>query len=97
MATKSHKSEITDNDLDLFLDFDISILAKNWEGYRRYSEQIRQEYIHYPDNIYKPGRIKVLNLLMSGGLFRTQLFQEKFEEKAKENMTKEIFLLQTNQ
>jgi len=56
-----------------------------------YAQQIRQEYIHYPEEAYRIGRSKVLEgFLASNFLFKTPIIREKFEDKARENLRKEI-------
>eukprot|EP01117_Protostelium_nocturnum_P003030 TRINITY_DN13961_c0_g1_i1.p1 TRINITY_DN13961_c0_g1~~TRINITY_DN13961_c0_g1_i1.p1 ORF type:complete len:231 (+),score=54.22 TRINITY_DN13961_c0_g1_i1:50-694(+) len=98
IATKSHKtnSENSENrDLAFFLDFDVSILGKEEEEYDQYSVQIRKEYSHVSNQDYRVGREKVLNSLSEGNVFATKEFRDRFEEKAKANMKREIQLLQS--
>jgi len=88
---KTHKmSDPTDTNLAYFLDFDMAVLGKPWEQYKIYAQQIRQEYIHFPEKDYCNGRIKVLTSLKSGGTYVTPEFQKDFEEQAKKNMQNEI-------
>lgn len=95
LATKSHKMpNPNDTDLAYFLDFDMTILGKPWDFYKIYSQQIRQEYIHYPEKDYCVGRTKVLNSLKSGGIYISDPFKKEYEERAKLNMEKEIEELQ---
>ena len=47
-------------DSALFLDMDIAILASPMSRYQEYADQIRQEYIHYPDDAFRNGRRQVL-------------------------------------
>ncbi|RYE51430.1 MAG: hypothetical protein EOP48_18235, partial [Sphingobacteriales bacterium] len=48
VATKDHASK--DNaDMSWLIDFDLRILAKDWEDYKIYCNQIRKEYSIYPD------------------------------------------------
>jgi predicted metal-dependent HD superfamily phosphohydrolase len=94
LATKDHK--IPDgyplaNDLGLFLDFDIAILAAEQETYQLYSEKIRQEYMKYPDNIYKEGRKQALKkVLLTGRIFNTNDFVESMEAVARQNISREV-------
>jgi predicted metal-dependent HD superfamily phosphohydrolase len=94
IATKDHKVPETyalKNDLSLFLDFDIAILASPIETYQLYSEKIRQEYMKYPDEIYKEGRKQALKkVLESSKIFNTEDFVETMEEAARENIRKEV-------
>ncbi|XP_012945344.1 uncharacterized protein LOC101858818 [Aplysia californica] len=95
-ATISHKANNPDDqDLCLFLDFDLSILGQSAEVYESYAEKIRQEYIHFSDESYREGRVKVLQgLLSSPRLFISKELGDLFEDQARENMRKEITSLQ---
>lgn len=93
LATKFHqKSE--DEDTNYLLDADLSILGKDLESYLAYTQMIRKEYSIYPDLLYKPGRKKVLkHFLELNSIFKTDYFKEKYEVRAKENISTEIQLL----
>lgn len=93
LATKSHqKSE--DTDTDYLLDADLSILGKDLPVYLEYTRKIRKEYAIYPDLLYKPGRKKVLrHFLELDTIFKTEDFRNKYELKARENMTTELQLM----
>jgi predicted metal-dependent HD superfamily phosphohydrolase len=78
-------------DLQLFLDFDMSVLAADWETYEAYTRQVRKEYRIYPDKLYYPGRKKFLELcLLSPHIFQTRTFIERYEEVARENIRREL-------
>jgi predicted metal-dependent HD superfamily phosphohydrolase len=53
IASKTHQlnSQESETDLAWFLDFDMSILGSDWDAYHQYVQQIRQEYIAYPDMV----------------------------------------------
>lgn len=93
LVTKFHqKSE--DEDTNYLLDADLSILGKDLESYLAYTQMIRKEYSIYPDLLYKPGRKKVLkHFLELNSIFKTDYFKEKYEVRAKENISTEIQLL----
>lgn len=94
LATKSHLIS-PDNDTNLFTDADLSILGKDWNTYQQYCNQIRKEYFIYPDIMYKAGRKKVLqHFLKMEKIYKTTLFFEKYEIQAKQNMEKELILLE---
>lgn len=81
----------TNEDINWLIDFDLKILAKDWEDYRTYFEQIRKEYRIYPDFLYKPGRAKALkHFLENEFIFQTNEFRNLYEEKARRNIEKEI-------
>jgi predicted metal-dependent HD superfamily phosphohydrolase len=94
LATKDHKlpdGYPLKNDLGLFLDFDIAILATSPDTYQAYSEKIRQEYLKYPDKVYKEGRKQALQKVMSSEtIFITNDFIEAMEETARQNINREI-------
>ncbi|ELY2018146.1 hypothetical protein SL053_002061 [Flavobacterium psychrophilum] len=93
LATKSHIKS-TDSDTNYFTDADLSILGQPWDTYSVYYKNVRKEYSIYPDLVYNPGRKKVLNnFLKIDRLFKTDLFYNKFEIQAKENVQKELHRL----
>ena len=93
LATKDHISKGIEDEKWL-IDFDLRILAKDWEDYEIYFKQIRKEYSIYPDFLYNPGRKKALeHFLENENIYQTQTFRELFEAKARQNIKKEISLL----
>lgn len=92
-ATQQHQYNSIE-DINWLIDFDLKILARDWEDYRIYFEQIRKEYSIYPDFLYKPGRAKALkHFLENEFIFQTEEFRNLYEEKARMNIEKEILLL----
>lgn len=92
-ATQQHKHNETE-DINWLIDFDLKILARDWDDYKIYFEQIRKEYRIYPDFLYKPGRAKALkHFLENEFIFQTDEFRKLYEEKARMNIEKEILLL----
>lgn len=92
-ATQQHQHNNIE-DINWLIDFDLKILAKDWEDYKIYFEQIRKEYRIYPDFLYKPGRAKALkHFLENEFIFQTEEFRNLYEEKARINIEKEIKLL----
>jgi predicted metal-dependent HD superfamily phosphohydrolase len=92
-ATRLHTNN-PNQDISWLIDFDLKILAKDWEHYKIYFEQIRKEYSIYPDFLYKPGRAKALkHFLQNEFIFQTEEFSGLYEEKARANIEKEIALL----
>lgn len=89
-ATQLHQYN-PNQDINWLIDFDLKILSKDWEVYKIYCQQIRKEYKIYPDFLYNPGRKKALqHFLKSEFIFQTDLFREKYEAKARENIQREI-------
>lgn len=96
LSTKSHKLTHEEKSFDakFFLDIDLSILATPKSEYLNYSKQIRQEYKMYSDELYLQGRKKVLsNFLNTERIYKTDLFYDSFEKKARKNLAFEISLI----
>ncbi|MFH6962506.1 hypothetical protein ACHRVK_08435 [Flavobacterium plurextorum] len=92
-ATQQHQQNAIE-DINWLIDFDLKILAKDWDDYKIYFEQIRKEYRIYPDFLYKPGRAKALkHFLENEFIFQTDEFRDLYEEKARANIEKEISFL----
>lgn len=93
LATKSH-SISPDNDTNYFTDADLSILGQSWEAYSHYYQNVRKEYSIYPDFVYNPGRKKAINhFLKMDRIFKTEFFNKKYEQKAKNNLLREFKML----
>ncbi|MGJ4745117.1 hypothetical protein ACQV5M_02045 [Leptospira sp. SA-E8] len=91
-------SEILQNEFYLILKnpgVSEELIRKSWEEIRsRYSKQIREEYDIYPDELYKPGRKKVLEYFLSmDSIFKTKEYREKKEKQARENLSWELGIL----
>lgn len=97
IATKKHEipNGLNTFDAKFLLDIDLSILAAPQEAYLGYTKQIRKEYSIYPDFMYKKGRKKVLqHFLNTERIFKTDLFFDLNEKKARQNLALELH--QTN-
>jgi predicted metal-dependent HD superfamily phosphohydrolase len=93
LATKMHLAS-DDSDTNFFTDADLSILGGDWNAYNIYRHQVRKEYSVYPDMLYKPGRRKVLeHFLQMKRIFKTDSFFDKYENRAKLNLEKELIEL----
>lgn len=59
--------------------------------YAQYAENIRKEYIHIPDDLFKQGRTAILiKLSEKGDIYKTAEFKKLYEDQAKLNMKNEI-------
>lgn len=93
LATQKHERS-EDSDTNYLLDIDLSILGAEWMRYQAYARQVREEYRIYPDEVYNPGRIQVLqHFLSTARIFKTDYFYQKLEEQARENLANEILQL----
>lgn len=91
MATKNH-AEDADPDINYFIDADMAILGFPDDAYKSYSDGIRQEYGDSPQ--FNSGRKKVLErFLAMDRIYKTELFRDRYEAKARENIRREIRLM----
>lgn len=91
LATAGHQPELSDPDLDYFLDFDLAILSAPPERYKAYAKNIRREYRMYSWLEYRNGRVKVLqHFLAMAHIYRTELFREQYELRARNNLEREL-------
>ncbi|TVT39234.1 hypothetical protein FNT36_16385 [Hymenobacter setariae] len=80
-----------DSDLLLFLDADLSILGASEAAYWDYARQIRREYQLVPEELYRPGRSKVLaKLLAAPVLFHTPALRGELDAPARRNLQAEL-------
>ncbi len=77
------------------LDIDLAILGAPKAIYRSYTEAIRMEYGWVPDEMYRVGRAGVMTKFMERPrIFFTDDFFDKFEVRARENLSQELDSLQ---
>lgn len=80
--------------LALLLDLDLSILGAAPAEYRAYAEAVRREYAFVPDQIYRPGRRRVLEgFLARERIYLTDRLGELWERSARANLAGEIAAL----
>ena len=73
---------------------DLSILAAEPSRYDAYAASIRKEYAHVPDDAYRAGRTEVLRRFAARPLiFPDAAFATTCEEKARENLARELVSL----
>jgi predicted metal-dependent HD superfamily phosphohydrolase len=85
-----HPAIPTSHDEALMVDIDLAILAAPAEAYRDYAAQIRQEYIHVPEALYREGRAAVLKgFLDQDSVYHSAFFHARFEARARANIEQE--------
>jgi predicted metal-dependent HD superfamily phosphohydrolase len=90
LATKSHKRTSDIEDLNLFLDIDLSILGQKSEIFDQYEKQIRKEYEFVPHEMFNLGRKSILNsFLAEKEIFYTPNMK-KYETQARENIQRSL-------
>jgi predicted metal-dependent HD superfamily phosphohydrolase len=91
LATQGHQTDIWDNDLCIFLDADLAIFGTNPAQYQIYARSIRREYSWVSDELYRAGRIRVLeSFLQRDRLYHTKLLFDDLESRARLNIEAEI-------
>lgn len=96
LATKSHElPDANDEDLKLFLDFDMAILAADDNRYDEYARGVAAEYAWAEKGAYTQGRIAVLNGFLAKPVIFHSDEMKPLEEKAKANIKRELENLET--
>jgi predicted metal-dependent HD superfamily phosphohydrolase len=94
LLTAGHSVEDGDTLGARLVSIDLSILGAEPARYDAYAEAIRQEYIHVPETLYRPGRAAVMSrFLQSPRLFADNRWADRFEAQARTNLTREIATL----
>ena len=92
MATAGHRSAAPDE--AILVDADLAILGADPNDYLAYRNAVRAEYGHLDDASWRTGRAGVLrSLLAADPLFATSLGRQRWEARARANMTAELALL----
>jgi predicted metal-dependent HD superfamily phosphohydrolase len=93
--TRDHAAADGDRNGAVLCDADLAVLGGKPEEYAAYTHAIRQEYADVPDDLFRPGRAAVLRgLLELPALFRTPVAVERYEKRARANLTAEIAALE---
>ena len=96
ISTQSHRLS-QESDTNYLLDLDLSILGEERSKYREYSQNIRQEYGMYSEQVYNQGRRQFLERLLNRNfIYKTKLFRDRHEQRARENLSWELEKLKSN-
>ncbi|MFE5946666.1 hypothetical protein [Streptomyces sp. NPDC056480] len=89
--TVTHDPAPGDLNGETLCDADLAILATGPDTYRGYTAAVREEYGFVPDDAFRAGRAAVLRQLLGlPRLFRTPYGAAVWEEKARENLEREL-------
>lgn len=92
--TASHTPDDGDITGAVLVDADLEILGREEGDYLRYTQQVRADYAHVPDEQFALGRAQVLRgLLDAPRLFRTATGYRLWEGKARQNLEAELTAL----
>jgi predicted metal-dependent HD superfamily phosphohydrolase len=93
--TAHHRPAPGDRDGQVLSDADLAILAAGPERYAAYVAGVRAEYATVPDGDFRRGRATVLrDLLAKPELFHTAVGRERWEERARTNVARELAALE---
>ncbi|CAJ0606824.1 unnamed protein product [Cylicocyclus nassatus] len=86
-----------DEDLHYLIDFDMAFLGDDEELFSQHEKAQRKEYSHLSDEEYMKQREKVLRLFLQiPNIYATKDLRNDFEAKARENIAREIKLLENH-
>ena len=90
MATR-HDVVPNGNDAKLLVDVDLSILGATAERFDEYEQQVREEYSWVPDSVFRNERRRILQTILARpSIFNTQLFIDRYEQQARDNIQRSI-------
>jgi predicted metal-dependent HD superfamily phosphohydrolase len=89
--TAAHRPAEDDHPGMVLCDADLAILAADDDRYAAYVGGVRAEYAHVSDPDFSAGRAAVLrDLLAKPTLFHTPTARERWEERARRNVAREL-------
>ncbi len=90
LVTK-HDSCPVDPDSALVSDIDLAVLGGSDEEYASYRRAIREEFSFAPERMFAKGRMAFLHRMLDRDqIFSTAWFRSTLEERARENMRREL-------
>lgn len=90
MATR-HAAVPQGDDAKVLIDVDLAILGASPERFDEYERQVREEYSWVPGFLFKKERKRILTeFLARPAIFNTELFRERYESQARENIQRSI-------
>ena len=85
-----------DQDAQVLVDIDLSILGKPQPEYDHYERMIRREYTHVPESRYRTARAAILRrFLARPRIYHNAHFITRYEQPARENLARSIAKLET--
>ena len=89
--TETHRPADDDANGCVLSDADLAILAAPADRYTEYVADVRQEYAHVPDDLFREGRAAILrDLLAKPALFHTAYARRHWEPAARANVAAEL-------
>ncbi|MDQ3615222.1 MAG: hypothetical protein M3393_01055 [Actinomycetota bacterium] len=89
--TATHRPAADDTGGMVLCDADLGVLAEDPARYEEYARGVREEYAAVPDPEFRVGRASVLtDLLSQPTLFGTEFGRQRWEERARRNIEREL-------
>ncbi len=86
-----HRTTPERDDERVLCDLDLMILGRNEESYRAYTEAVRKEFAHVPDELFNRARRAVVEACLERPvIYYTEAMRGQFEETARENLRREL-------
>jgi predicted metal-dependent HD superfamily phosphohydrolase len=90
LATRTHAAA-PDADTKLLLDIDLAILGAAPARFAEYGRQVRAEYAHVPEELFRDRRARVLaSFLARARIYATDAYRDALEQRARANLRVEI-------
>jgi predicted metal-dependent HD superfamily phosphohydrolase len=91
LCTQFHQASTHDLEAQILLDADFAILGAEASDYQAYARGIRREYSGLSEPEYRSGRTRVLShFLQRDRLYFLDQYSARFEQKARQNIQKEL-------
>ncbi|HKN54983.1 MAG TPA: hypothetical protein VJX66_20970 [Amycolatopsis sp.] len=90
LTTIKHDAPAADHLATALLDADLAILGADPRTYDTYALAVRQEYAKYSDEVWRAGRIAVLEGMLSRTIYRGATARARWERAARRNITAEL-------
>jgi predicted metal-dependent HD superfamily phosphohydrolase len=91
LLTERHRADPGDRLGALMVSIDLAILGSEHGRYSEYAADIRREFSHVPEPLWRTGRALVLKrLLEADPLYPDTVFRSRLEEQARRNIEAEI-------
>jgi predicted metal-dependent HD superfamily phosphohydrolase len=90
LATR-HAAAASTGDEQVLVDIDLAILGASPERFAEYEQQIRAEYSHVPDVLFRHKRREILqSFLGRERIYGTEFVRERYEQQARLNLAQAI-------
>lgn len=94
LVTRGHEAPAGDADAALLLDIDLAILGAAPARFDAYEKQVRAEYGHIEDTVFRPRRARILaGFLARPRIYATGPFHDALEQRARANLQRSLVSL----